>query len=208
MSELKEKKIKDLTVRELRKEIKKATNEVNMRLTDAEYEEGKDQLLDKWVQKLKETSGIKKPRRGIIGTGLGSRSRKNKLLYQYQLARLRAFLERETFTKVGEKKFRDQTERAYQTFNKRYANGQMSREDYDDFVHTFDSIKNAIEGYGYEDIGAELARSYAHGTTEGKVKFINYVIKAKQELKNTEVPTAEDLQDMIVELMKQDGTYI
>lgn len=218
------KDIYDMSTRELRKEIRRRTASVNVRIM--EYREvvkkgfiKSSKIVEEGIRKLREASSAEKMKRkkvdgkvktihtgkyyipegkkGEIGLGLGY---KTKSELQRQLAGLRRFEEKDIETPEGQREWSDKVDRQYKTFQQRY--GNMSKEDYEDMIDTMNIVKNTLKDYGYEDFGAGYARMYNNANKQGKRKFTKYVDQAKRESVGK---TTEDVLDRVAELLRENN---
>ena len=183
------------TVKELHSEIRKLTAEVNVRI--AEYSEiGKPvRAVERQIKRLKSLSGTKtgKGARGEIGLGL----KKSKIQLEVQKRALRNFLK---FDMYSEKTKKEKKSRAQKTFEQRY--GKMSETEFDQLYDTFDVLRNYLADFGYEALGPSLAEQFDNANEHGKVKFVDYVRRAKGKSKTG---TVEDFIDILAEEMRNDG---
>ena len=182
-------------VKDLRSEIRKLTAEVNVRI--AEYREsGKSvRAVEQQIKKLQRLSDTKtgKGARGEIGLGL----KKSKLRLEVQKNALRNFLK---FDMYSEKAKKEKKSRSQKTFEKRY--GKMSESDFEQLYDTFDVLRNYLADFGYEALGPSLAEQFDNANGHGKVKFVDYVRRAKEKSKTG---TVEDFIDVLAEEMRNDG---
>ena len=205
----------DLTIRELREEIRKRTVSVNATINEYRNAvqlgiEKSNQVVEDSIRKMREASAgiskktgkviIPKGRKGEIGLGL---SYKTKSELQKQLAGLRRFEEKDIYTPKGKEKWNEKTNKQYETFKNRY--GDISREDYDDMIDTMNIVKNTLKDYGYEDFGGSYARTYTRANKEGKRKFARYVDQARRESSGK---TTEDVLDRVAELLRENGELV
>ena len=212
----------DMTTRELRKEIRKRTAEINVRIM--EYQEAVKQkikkaskIVERGIERLKEASAfekvvrnkktgetkhtgiyyVPKGKKGEIGLGL---SYKSKAELQKQLAGLRRFETKDIETPQGQKEWSEKTEKQYETFRKRYRD--ISKEEYEEMIDTMNIVKNTIKDYGYEEFGGGYARAYVNANRQGRRKFAKYVEQAKRESSGK---TTEDVLDRVNELLRENG---
>ena len=182
-------------VKELRSEIRKLTAEVNVRI--AEYREmGKPvRSVERQIERLQALAATKtgKGARGEIGLGL----KKSKLRLEVQKRALRNFLK---FDMYSEKAKQEKKSRAQKTFEKRY--GKMSESDFEQLYDTFDVLRSYLADFGYEASGSSIAEKYAEANEKGKLKFVDYVKRAKEKSKTG---TVEDFIDVLAEEMRNDG---
>lgn len=184
--------VTEMSTRELRKEIRHLTAQVNVDI--AEYrEKGKRvQSTEEMIERAQKTAGTKS-RRGAIGLGL---SRKLKGALQQQLAGLRRLSK--IFTEPELK--REKAEKGYSTFKRRF--GNISRSEYDDFIDTINIIKSDLEGWGYEDFGGSVAQAFSDANEKGKRNFVDYMREAKARSAGG---TPEDIIDNLKDIMADDG---
>lgn len=183
------KDVAEMTTRELRKEIRQVTAQVNVDI--AEYrEKGKRvQSTEEMIERAQKIAGTKS-RRGAIGLGL---SRKLKGALQQQLAGLRRL------AKIFTEPKKEKVEKGYITFKRRF--GDISRVEYEDFIDTINIIKSDLEGWGYEDFGGSVAQAYADANEKGKRNFIDYMREATAKSAGG---TPEDIIDNLKDIMTDD----
>lgn len=215
----------ELTTRELRKEIRRLTIEVNERIRDYRAEGGNVEYFNRMVNRLKYVSShnkkvtidgeehvIKTVPRGYKGgeIGLGT-SYKLKTELQEQLSSLHKFLEKDEYSPQGVEEFNEKVQRQYETFTENY--GYITKEEYLEMIDTMNLVKESLKGYGYEDLmatgsmqgfslGASLANKYVEANERGRGTFLQYVEQAKKMSKGG---TTEDLFDNLTEIMKTAG---
>lgn len=215
----------ELTTRELRKEIRRLTIEVNERIRDYRAEGGNAEYFNRMVNRLKYVSShnkkvtidgeehiIKTVPRGYKGgeIGLGT-SYKLKTELQEQLSSLHRFLEKDEYSPQGIEEFNEKVQRQYETFTENY--GYITKEEYLEMIDTMNLVKESLKGYGYEDLmatgsmqgfslGASLANKYVEANERGRGTFLQYVEQAKKMSKGG---TTEDLFDNLTEIMKTAG---
>lgn len=215
----------ELTTRQLRKEIRRVTLEVNERIRDYRAEGGNAEYFNRMVNRLKYVSShnrkmtidgeevvVKTVPRGYKGgeIGLGT-SYKLKTELQEQLSALRKFIEKDDYSPQGIEAFNEKTERQYETFVDNY--GYITKEEYLEMIDTMNLVKESLKGYGYEDLmatgsmqgfslGASLANKYVEANERGRGTFLQYVEQAKKMSKGG---TTEDLFDNLTEIMKTAG---
>lgn len=182
-------------VKELRSEIRKLTAEVNVRI--AEYREtGKSvRAVEQQIKRLQSLSSTKtgKGARGEIGLGL----KKSKLRLEVQKNALRNFLK---FDMYSERAKKEKKSRSQKTFESRY--GEMTEIEFDQLYDTFDVLRNYLSDFGYEALGSSLSEQFANANEHGKLKFVDYVMRAKKKCKSG---TVEDFIDILAEEMRNDG---
>lgn len=197
-----------MTTRQLRREIRKLTLEVNKRIGDYREADLFSAQYENMITRLKGIAGTKRGYKGEVGLGT---SRKLKTELQSQLRNLSKFVELDMYSPKGIEEFNEKTERQYDTFVDNY--GYISKEDYLDMVDTMNLVKASLKGWGYEDImdtsgragislGASMAKKYVEADSRGKGNFIHYVEQAK---KLSTGGSTEDLFDTLTELMREDG---
>nr|DAH52658.1 MAG TPA: hypothetical protein [Caudoviricetes sp.] len=183
------------TVKELRVEIRKLTAEVNVRI--AEYKEMRKPVraVERQIERLQGLASTKtgKGARGEIGLGL----KKSKLRLEVQKSALRNFLK---FDMYSEKAKKEKKSRAQKTFERRY--GKMTEAEFDQLYDTFDILRAYLADFGYEALGPSLAEQFANANEHGKIKFVDYVRRAKEKSKTG---TVEDFIDVLAEEMRNDG---
>ena len=215
----------ELTTRELRKEIRRLTIEVNERIRDYRAEGGNAEYFNRMVNRLKYVSShnkkitidgeehvIKTVPKGYKGgeIGLGT-SYKLKIELQEQLSSLHKFLEKDEYSPQGIEEFNEKVQRQYETFTENY--GYITKEEYLEMIDTMNLVKESLKGYGYEDLmatgsmqgfslGASLANKYVEANERGRGTFLQYVEQAKKMSKGG---TTEDLFDNLTEIMKTAG---
>lgn len=215
----------ELSTRQLRAEIRRVTLEVNERIRDYRAMGGDAEYFNRMVNRLKYTSSyskkimvdgeeqvIKAVPRGYKGgeIGLGT-SYKHKIELQEQLSSLHRFLEKDEFSPQGIEEFNEKVNRQYETFTDNY--GYITKEEYLEMIDTMNLVKEALKGYGYEDLmvtgsmqgfslGASLANKYVEANEKGRGTFLQYVEQAKDMSKGG---TTEDLFDNLTEIMKTAG---
>lgn len=194
------KNLYDLTTRELRKQIREKTKEVNARVFEYRLSGESHNIIETEIKKLKAFAGTS-PRKFEIGVGNLSKRHKSEL--QRQLAGLERFIEKDVYTPIGLEEQEQLVQKQYETFVKRYADETFTREDYTYFTDTMNVIKNTLRDYGYENYGKELANLYGGANIKQREKFIDYVNTAVKNAKGT-AKTPEDIITDINDLMIRD----
>lgn len=192
------KNLYDLTTRELRKQIREKTKEVNARIFEYRLSDESHNIIETEIKKLKTYAGTT-PKKVEIGVGNLSKRHKSEL--QRQLAGLERFIEKDIYTPQAIEQQEQRIQQSYETFKKRYADESFTRSDFTYFVDTMNVIKNVTRDYGYENYGKELAELYGKANTKQREKFIDYVQTAVKQAKGTAL-TPEDIIDNINEMMK------
>lgn len=189
----------NLTTRELKKQIREKTKEVNARVFEYRLSGESHNIIETEIRKLKSYAGTT-PKKYEIGVGNLSKRHKSEL--QRQLAGLERFIAKDVYTPAGLEEHDLLVQKQYETFVKRYADETFTREDYTYFVDTMNVIKNVTKNYGYENYGKELAEMYGKANTNQRQKFVDYVQIAVKQAKGTAL-TPEDIIDNINEMMKK-----
>lgn len=193
------KELQQLSTRKLRAMIRQVTAEVNIQI--AGYREnvkaGKtadDKITNYMINRLVRTAGAK-GRRGEVGLGY-ARKRKGELVTQ--LYELNRFMEIDINIPVHAKKHSERLEKARNTWNKTY--GYISQEDFGQLAYDMSAVAEALESYGYEDIGGALAEQYQK--SKKKDKFLKRVLEARDKAKGG---TPEDIIDQLADILKREG---
>ena len=190
--------MKNVTVKELKAEIRKVTADFNTRI--AEYREsGKTvkpfETMIKYIRGIASASGQS---RGEIGYGFRG---KHKTTLQTQLTALRRAVEFDIYSNTGKKEYkRKRYGKSRKSFEERY--GKMSDADFEGLYDTFDTIRSYFSDFGYEALGPSLAAQYQNANAKGKKNFADYVLKVKKESGGG---TTEDFIDQLIEEMQKDG---
>lgn len=193
-----------LSTRTLRSMIRQKTAEVNIEV--AQYrefvKEGKQQAsaaTDNMIQRMQRAAGTKSGRRGEIGLGL-TYKRKEELVGQYNL--LQKFLKYDLSIPAHAKEHAERLEKSRKTWERRY--GYISKEDFANLSYDMSAVAAALNDYGYEDIGGEIAENYQNANAKGRKNFIRYVLQARDRAKGG---TPEDIIDNLIHVMKEDGAF-
>lgn len=197
----------DLNVKELQKAIRYLTPKLNVRIAEYREEIAKgewevSEIGNIAIEALKSTAGT----RGVHGEiGLGLKG-KNKSQLQKQFQELRRFENKDIFTPEGQREWNAKTEEQYNTFKANY-NEDLTKEQYEEMIDTMNVVKHHLKDYGYEDIGAGIARQFAKASGKNKMKFVDIVIKARdtaQARDSTQGITAEDILDKLNTLLESE----
>lgn len=197
----------ELTVKELQKAIRYLTPKLNVRIAEYREEVAKGEWEESPVgniaiEALKVTAGTKGVK-GEIGLGLKG---KNKSQLQKQFQELRRFENKDIFTPEGQREWNAKTEEQYNTFRDNY-NENLTKEQYEEMIDTMNVVKHHLKDYGYEDIGAGIARQFAKATEKNRRKFVDIVIKARdsaQASDSNQGITAEDILDKLKILLESE----
>ena len=197
----------DLTVKELQKAIRYLTPKLNVRIAEYREEIAKGEWEESTIgniaiEALKATAGTKGVK-GEIGLGLKG---KNKSQLQKQFQELRRFENKDIFTPEGQREWNAKTEEQYNTFKANY-NEDLTKEQYEEMIDTMNVVKHHLKDYGYEDIGAGIARQFAKTSGKNRMKFVDLVIKARdtaQARDSNQGITAEDILDKLNTLLESE----
>lgn len=168
--------IYDLSTRELKKQIRKKTASMNVRISEYResqdtYSKGEQKFIERTISSLKSATAeeviekvtlpsgntirvrtgvyrVPKGKRGELGLGLNYKS---KAELQKQLQALERFERNDISTPKGKENYTEKVRRQYQTFRNRYA-PDMSLDDYENMIDTMLVVSNLLKDYGYEDV--------------------------------------------------------
>lgn len=195
-----------MTVREIRARIRQLTSAINETIREFRSKGKEDTFFNKAVSQLKaetayvnyKTGKVSVPRSRTDGElGLGFKN-KRKAELEKQLFELEAFDKKEWFSSKATKERSERAKKAYKTFTDRY--GDVSWEEWEDFIEIMNDVGSVLVTYGYEDIGGSIARAYAESNSEGKKKFKDYINKNMDTLKGQRF-TPEDFIDSLYDIL-------
>ena len=145
---------------------------------------------------LKQYAGTKTGARGEVGLGL---KYKTKAQLEKQLNRLEGFIAKDVYSERGKEAYNEyRYDRSRSTFNARY--GYMSESDFRELYDTFDVLRNELQDYGYEDLGASLAQQFQQ--TTNKAKFADYVLNVAKHNKGI---SSETFIDILSNKLREEG---
>ena len=196
-----------MTVRELKEKIRQLTSTVNEKISEYRSRGIGGRLFEKQVERMKEASmvvdyktgevHIPKPRTGELALGLSGK-RKGDL--ERQLLELESFNEKEWQSVSAVKERSEKAVKAWETFSKRY--GEVSFDEWEDFVYMMDDIGNYLSDFGYEDVGGSVARAYAE--TRNKKSFKDHVLETANRVRGKGL-TPEDFIDTLTDILIEEG---
>lgn len=181
------KTIKEMTVKELKKFIRKETKKANTRLRRIFNKKKISRAVSEEVEYLKTKGIIGKRNKAILGFG-----GKTKSELQSQARELEYFNQ---WKGTETKEVRDKTNLAkYQSFvtnNKEFSD--YSYQEWRDLVELFGSTENFIESFGYEN----LKELHKEATEEGRK--VNFASKMRNIMKQSKGASfsQEDIIDML-----------
>lgn len=181
------KTIKEMTVKELKKFIRKETKKANTRLRRIFNKKKISRAVSEEVEYLKTKGIIGKRNKAILGFGSKTKSE-----LQSQARELEYFNQ---WKGTETKEVRDKTNLAkYQSFvtnNKEFSD--YSYQEWRDLVELFGSTENFIESFGYEN----LKELHKEATEEGKK--VNFASKMRNIMKQSKGASfsQEDIIDML-----------
>lgn len=196
-----------MTVKELKNEIRRLTSIVNGKIQEYRSRGVGGRLFEKQVERMKEASmvvnkstgeyTIPKGRNGELALGF---SGKRKIELERQLLELESFNDREWQSTSAIKERSARAEKAWQTFSKRY--GNVSFEEWEDFVYMMNDMSDYLNDFGYEDVGGSVARAYAESRDKGKFK--DHVMETGRQVIGRGL-TPEDFIDTLTEVLIEKG---
>lgn len=181
------KTIKEMTVKELKKFIRKETKKANTRLRRIFNKKKISRAVSEEVEYLKTKGIIGKRNKAILGFGSKTKSE-----LQSQARELEYFNQ---WKGTETKEVRDKTNLAkYQSFvtnNKEFSD--YSYQEWRDLVELFGSTENFIESFGYEN----LKELHKEATEEGRK--VNFASKMRNIMKQSKGASfsQEDIIDML-----------
>ena len=198
-----------MTVKQLQAEIRRLTSEVNSKLKELTAKYSSNTFFNKQLNRLKASTSyvesstgeirIPKSRNNGDILGLGFKG-KNKEGLERQYRELTSFNTKEWCSAQAEKKRSDRANKAYSTFTRRY--GNISFDEWEDFVLMMNDISDYIGDFGYEDIGGSIARTYVE--TRNKRKFPEYVREVAKQSTGRGL-TPEDFIDRLTAYLFDEG---
>ena len=197
-----------MTVKELREEIRRLTSSVNEKLKEYRAHNLGNRFFEKQLNRLKAstayvdrtTGEIKVPASRSGGElGLGFKGKvKSDLEVQYR--ELKAFDSKEWQSVKAIKQRSARAVKAHETFAKRY--GDISFDDWEDFVLMMGDVAEYVNDFGYEDIGGSIARLYTE--SRDKQSFSKAVREASHRASGKGL-TPEDFIDVLTEVLFEEG---
>lgn len=198
------KELSKLSTRTLRGMIKNKTAEVNIEIgmyRDAvkEGKQAESKATENMINRMKRAAGTNAGRRGEVGLGL-TYKRKDELIAQYN--QLQKFLKYDLSIPAHAAEREASIEKSRATWNRRY--GYMSKEEFSNLSYDMTAVAAALNSYGYEDIGGEIAENYQNANKKGRQNFLKYVLTARDAAKGG---TPEDIIDQLIRVMTDDGAF-
>lgn len=199
-----------MTVREIRARIRQLTSAINETIREFRSRGKEDTFFNKAVSQLKaetayvnyKTGEVRVPKSRTGGElGLGFKN-KRKAELEKQLFELESFEKKEWFSTKAVKERTERAKKAYKTFTDRY--GDISWDEWEDFIDIMNNTKSQLMDYGYEDMGGSIARSYSESSDKGKKQFKDYLMDNMQRAKGKGV-TPEDFIDELTEVLIEEG---
>lgn len=199
-----------MTVKEIRSKIRQLTSAINETIREFRSKGKEDTFFNKAVSQLKaetayvnyKTEEVRVPKSRTGGElGLGFKN-KRKAELEKQLFELESFEKKEWFSTKAVKERSERAKKAYKTFTDRY--GDISWDEWEDFIDIMNNTKNQLMDYGYEDMGGSIARSYSESSDKGKKQFKDYLMDNMQRAKGKGF-TPEDFIDELTEVLIEEG---
>ena len=199
-----------MTVREIRARISQLTSAINETIREFRSRGKEDTFFNKAVSQLKaetayvnyKTGEVRVPKSRTGGElGLGFKN-KRKAELEKQLFELESFEKKEWFSTKAVKERTERAKKAYKTFTDRY--GDISWDEWEDFIDVMNNTKSQLMDYGYEDMGGSIARSYSESSDKGKKHFKDYLMDNMQHAKGKGF-TPEDFIDELTEILIEEG---
>lgn len=215
------KNIDDMTINELKQEIRDAVNEINTRITD--YDEqvaggilNESRPFEALYDEFVDMDTIREYRGKLVfgfstRQGSGKRTYKNKAELKEELEALRNFQQRDRFTPKGEVEFKKRSEEmnedAFNTFKQNYKIDErypdFDKEDYTKLVETFSSLKSEVEAWTlYKDRAESFVDLYLEANEDDKDNFGSTFVEAISSLrKDGEVINARNVINKLREYL-------
>lgn len=196
-----EKKIKELTTRQLKQRIRTMTKEVNKRI-DEYREKGKENpAMEKMITRLYKASGQKKTNKLTANV---SYKLKNELEYQYRT--LNQFLQFDNESDTAQKELNDKIMQQYLSFKGNLANRgvDLTFDEYKDMVDQLGSIGADVLGtFNYIGALEEYSKQIHTGKEVNLVSIYNKSKKAMDAAKAiNKIWTTRDTEDFIINAIR------
>lgn len=199
--------VRDMTVNELKTFIRYQTGQVNLRLSDYDYN---NELLNDELEKLKQFGGIGKAGTKREGQLLLNFRGKQKVDLVRQASELRYFNKWDIYSNVGKNQLTEKEQKAYDSFVENYSKKGVtwSKEEWRSMVEAFGSLGSELSSYGYGDAnrkaGASSSRPLimAIGRAKDNSK-LDIFTAMRMSVKNRPSLTQRERIKDIVELMNK-----
>ncbi len=190
------KSIKEMSIRELREEIRGKTHIVNERLKQFYNDGNESTMVQSEIKKLQGLGGKGRSKKYI---GLGF-SGKNKMQLVRQLRELQYFEQWDIYSEEGQRALELKERKAWESFYK--DNPEYTYQEWRDLVETFGSLNESmLQQFG----STNIVEAYKDATQGEKVNLLKYIkeISKDDSMRGT---TQEQKIDRLREMLSGDGT--
>lgn len=192
-----EKKIKELTTRQLKQRIRTKTKEVNKRIDEYRKKGKENPAMEKMITRLYKASGQKKTNKLAANV---SYKRKNELEYQYRT--LNQFLQFDNESDTAQRESNDKIMQQYLSFKSNLANRgvDLTFDEYKDMADQLGSIgADALGTFNYMGALEEYSKQIKTGKEVNLVDIYNKSKKAMDAAKaNNKIWTTRDTEEFII----------
>ena len=200
---------------ELKKEIRRLTQQVNLNIMEYRQTGKKSKPMEAAIKRMQQFGGkanpIKQPNAEI---GYGFKGRRSLEELRRQKAELERVESKDVWTPAGIRKMNDYANKSWLSFQKKHPN--MSKADWQTFVDTFGAMSSELkETFGYIEkrsgqsagsyVGNDaLVSAYEEGAKDKRVDIMRYMDEVIREHKGEGMTQTEAI-NYLKEKLKDDG---